>query len=384
MSSLLFRTAAVALVLALSSSGAPAFAQLSSGALSPQESAPLGEIWVLLANARPAEAAATADKLLAERPRDLAVLTAVVEAHIAATGWQTGLDRYEGWLAARGAEEPLIVRRLATALLREAAADDNNPSAQLEALKLLASQGDQAAASRLQAGAAEGNLAQTRALAALGVQGAIDTLVEQLEMDAANPLDTIRVLGESRNPRALDALIAQASHPEPAVRQAAVEALGYFDDPRVRTLLQQRLKDEAGFVRGKAAAALYRQGDTSGIDIIQDLAASEEPLAKLAAANYMSGRPDATWRSLVNELVQSTDPEVRFGAATLLLPHDPEAARAAFETLDNDNVVLAIREEAVRKRAATVSDVPALRGLLRQGDRLARVAAAGRILEVTR
>ena len=71
-------------------------------------------------------------------------------------------------------------------------------------------------------------------------------------------------------------------------------------------------------------------------------------------------------------------------AARLLATQDPAAAQAVFERLATDPN-LTIREDASRAAAATLpGDFTRLRALLRNTDRLTRVQAAGRILELTR
>lgn len=375
---------AVALMLTVGTT-AVAHAQLRPGAITAAEAGTLGEVWVVLANGNAAEASRLATLLLNQRPNDPAVLTAAIEADMAFAGWTAGLDRYESRPGAQGPESPLLLRRVAQVLLREAAADERNPSAGLDALRALAASGDGAALQTLATMSANGGAAQTRTLAELGDERAVRTLVADLE-SGANPLETLRVLGKSRNPLALPALVAQTKSRDPAVRQAAVEALGQFGAKDQMDLLRASLKDPVGLVRGKAAAALYRLGDDSGVGLLRELAASDAPAARLAAANYLSSRPDAQWLSLVRGLMREQAADVRLGAAKLLVEEDPAAAESVLSSIAADGGVdLALREDASRSRPLAASnDLAKLRALLRTPDRLVRIAAAGRLLQITR
>jgi hypothetical protein len=365
--------------------GAEVRAQLRPGSITAEEAGTLAEVWVVLANGNAAEAARLATLLLNQRPNDPAVFVAVLEAEMAYGGWTVGLDRYEGRVGAQSAENPAVLRRIAQVLLKEAAADERNPSAGFEALRALAADGDIAARQALATLSARGGAAQTRALAALGDENAVRSLAANID-SGANPLETLRVLGESRRPEALPALVAQAKSPDPAIRQAAIEALGHFGARENIALLRASLKDPVGLVRGKAAAALYRLGDDSGVGLLRELAASDAPAARLAAANYMSSRPNAEWLELVRGLMRDASPDVRLGAAKLLVEHDPAAAEAVLGSIAGDGGIdLALREDAARSRPLAASrDFAQLRSLLRSGDRAVRIATAARILELTR
>jgi HEAT repeat protein len=133
----------------------------------------------------------------------------------------------------------------------------------------------------------------------------------------------------------------------------------------------------------KAAGALYRMGDDSGLQVLQELTAEPAPNMRLAAADAMASRPDGTWLALVRELTAAPDLEVRASAARLIAPHDPELARSVLESLAaNENP--AIRELASQGLGEVPSDLTSLRRLMRSPDRLMRIRAAGRVMVVTR
>ena len=91
----------------------------------------------------------------------------------------------------------------------------------------------------------------------------------------------------------------------------------------------------------------------------------------------MSARPDARWLEQVRSLTSASEPEVRVGAATLLAPHDPEAARAVLDAALNDPNP-AIRDMAGESIIETsTTDIRALRRFLRSPEALEQVQAAG-------
>ncbi|MEZ5320408.1 MAG: hypothetical protein R2752_23610, partial [Vicinamibacterales bacterium] len=106
--------------------------------------------------------------------------------------------------------------------------------------------------------------------------------------------------------------------------------------------------------------------------------------ARLAAAKALAPRPDATWRALVDDLARSDDPDIRLGAAGLLIEVDADRARDVLSDLAQSQNA-AIREQAGQQLAAAVShDLPALRQLLRSRDLMTQVQAARGVLELTR
>src|SRR5262245_23191948 len=109
-----------------------------SSAVSVEEATALTQGWALLAQGMPAEAAKRAAEVLAAYPRSAAALALAIEAETSRAGSQAGLSQYERWLGARTLEEPSILRRIATALLREAAKDPQQLDTRIEALRALA------------------------------------------------------------------------------------------------------------------------------------------------------------------------------------------------------------------------------------------------------
>lgn len=348
------------------------------------EAAGLANGWLLLARGRTADAATAAAALLAKYPRSAASLTFAVEAEIARGGWVAGLDQYERWLGGRF-EQVVVVRRVARALLREISEQPQNPTARLESLKALAEDGDSLAIDTLRKAAGTGGYPEARALAAQGDAGGVGILIAGMNAGALDNLEAIRALGSSRSALAAPALLAQLDSPKPEVRGAAADALGHIGGQDVVSRLQAVLRDEStGYVRGRAAAALYRLGDDSGVAILRNLATAASSIGRLVAAEALSPRPDSSWGPLVESLLTADEPDVKLAAANLYLRVDPGRARDVLEELSRSPNA-AIREQAgLALGAASANDVPALRRLLRSADRLTRVGAARAILALSR
>jgi HEAT repeat protein len=122
----------------------------------------------------------------------------------------------------------------------------------------------------------------------------------------------------------------------------------------------------------------------SGLTILRGLLQEESAKSRLIAAQAMASAPDALWMDQVRRLTSDGEPDVRIGAARLLLPHDPELARQILERGMNDENP-AIRDLASAGFSeAAAGDLRMLRHFLKLNDRLGRVRAAARILELLR
>lgn len=354
------------------------------GAMSPEESAAVSEGWTLLAQGKALQAAAQAVAILAKFPTSMPALVLAVEADVGSAGSAAALGRYEAWLGTRLLEEPSVLRTIARAMLKEIGDQPQNPRGQLAALKGLAEDGDAASIERLRKGSDAGGLGETKTLASFGDSGAVQILIADLSTGASDKLGVMEALGTSGDRAAIEPLARQLQDPEPVLRGTAAEALGQLGDKDAASLLKPFLNDSSGFVRTRAAAALVRLGDDSGWALLSELASSEEASGRIVAAEALASRPDEKWLAMVRELTRATEPEIRLSAARLLASHDPDAARLVLDQLASDDNP-AIREEAVRISATDVpANLPALRALLKNGDRLVRVAAASKLLTLTR
>jgi HEAT repeat protein len=352
---------------------------------SPDESAALARGWKLLSEGAYSPAEAQAQDVLRKNPRSVSALALAVDAAIGLKGAMAGLDQYERWLGARRLEEPGILRRVSSALLREAA---RNSGTRLLALRGLSGDGDEAAADEIAALARQGGAAELRMMAEWGDQAAAKTLVTQLGRGDADPVRTIEAIGQSGYAAAIRPVAAWLEDERPEVRGSAADALGKLgaQSPEVAALLKSLLADRSPHVRTRAAAALYRLGDPAGTPWLQELAASAVPAGRLVAAEAMSSRPDAAWTALVTELATTGgDAEVRLGAARLLAPHNADLANSVARELAGD-ANIAIRELAASVMSETVSEegLTVLRGQLRAASEVIRLRAASRILDVTR
>jgi HEAT repeat protein len=360
-------------------------AESRPGAISVDEAILLTNGWALMAEGRPQEASARAAKVLAAYPRSAAGIALAVEAEIASGGFTAGYARYESWLGQRLMEEPSIVRRLAVASLWATALDERAEEARVEALRALANDRDEAAHQLLSNAALKGGMPELRVLASRGNDFAVKALASDLEKGGVNPVASIEALAASGSELAVPVLVKRLRDPSPEVRGAAVEGLGKL--ARSYLLIDQikpSLQDPVSFVRVRAAAALFGLGDQSGVDLLQKLLAEDSSMSRLVALQSMASLPDPQWQDQVRRLTSASEPEIRVGAAKLLLPHDPETARRVLEAAVNDP------NPAIREMAGDLGvDVPAtdlrtLRYLLRSTAALARTRAAARILTTLR
>jgi HEAT repeat protein len=354
------------------------------GAISVDEATELTNGWALLAQGHVQEAAARAAKVLTAYTRSAAALILAVEAEIARGAAAAGLTLYERWLGARTMEETGVLRRIAQAALREDAAQREHAGVRLEAMRALAADGEAAAQGELASAAYKGGYSETRTLASLGDERAVNILIAELNKGTADKVTSIDALGESRSKLAIKPLLDHVKDPRPEVRAAVALALAKAGGWDYAEPIRSMLMDESSFVRARAAGALYQLGDDSGLPLLEELARQESAAGRSIAATLMAGRPTQEWQALVRSLTSADEPEVRIQAARLIAPHDPELANRVLEELAGHGNP-AIRELASRTLSeAAAGDLTSLRKLLRHGDRLTRVRAAGRILALTR
>jgi thioredoxin-like negative regulator of GroEL len=358
---------------------APQATTLPPAAIPTVEAAALAQYWTLIAQGRYEDAAKTVGSVLSRYPRNMAVLSLVVETTIARAGATGALDVYESWLGRRTMEEPGVLRRIARAFLYEWGRQTGNAATRTEALVALANDGDADAQAVLAAG-----VGTDVALATLGNAAAVHRLSTRLKSAEGLKLREIQLLAETGSREAVAPLAGVLTNPRPENRAAAAEALGKLGSAEAVAPLKPLLQDPHGAVRIAAAGALFRLGDPSGATLLEELAASEHAGVRRSAAILMASRPDGAWKALVRGLASDADPSIRLDAARLLAPHDPELARSILDSLATDSN-LAIREEAELALADTSgSDFAVLRRVLRTGNGKAKVRAADRVLALSR
>jgi HEAT repeat protein len=293
-------------VLAQQTADKPAAKPAATGV---EEATEITNAWGLLAQGMAQQAAAKADKVLAQYPRSAAALILAVEAELSRAGTAAGLDVYEKWLGQRTLEEPSIVRRIATALLREHAYTTQDERVRLEALRALASDGEASAVTALSRDST-GNGPRTRILAALGNERAVQSLAASLTQGTGNTVATVQALADSGSKAAVAPLTASLKDRNPEVRAAAATGLGKLGERYdVLDPLKTALNDPTAYVRVKAAGALYGLGDLSGFQTLQELIASDAAVSRLMAAQAMSARPDARWLEQVRSLTSASEPD---------------------------------------------------------------------------
>lgn len=105
----------------------------------------------------------------------------------------------------------------------------------------------------------------------------VETLVEQLHSaDWMTRCDAARLLGQSRDPRAVDALLPDLNDPDWRVRRNAAQALGALRDKRAVEALLRALSDRTMTVRQRAIVALGRIKDVQALPALVDILLQEK------------------------------------------------------------------------------------------------------------
>lgn len=357
---------------------------LPSPGASREEAAAVAQFWVQIAEGKAADVAPRARQLLDQYPRSAAVLAVVIETDIVAGSAHRALVTYDAWLRGRSLEEPLILRRIARALLFEFGRQDADPLARSEALLALVDDGETIARDMLAKMAQSGGETGLRSGSRLQDPNAIAQIAQRMSTTKGDKSRDIELLAATNSPLAVPPLIATLADPEPRHRMLAANALGDFSGPNVANALLPLLNDQNPNVRTAAAGALLKQGNFAGLTLLEDLASRPEVSFRRAAARLLAPRPDDRWMGLVRGLLVEHDAMARLEAAELIAPHDVAAARQTLMELSNDPNP-AVREEAELARAGLpTATLTELRGLMRDGKGRARVRAASRVLEMTR
>jgi len=355
---------------------------------STQEALLLAQGFGYLSSGDVARAAAVAGQVLAQFPLSEAGAALAVAAELPRSGWTGALTTYEQWLAARKAEDPYILRRVARACLHDAL---GNAGTRPRALEALIADGDQEAIAEASAGAAAGKFAETQALATSGDEKAVKAIIAQMDAMPQARATFIDALSRTHSKLAVPPLMKLLDDQDFATKARAADALGKLGARDAIDKLRGLLDDKQQFsVRFSAAEALARLGDTSGVAFLRttlDTNASN-PAASLlrvqaAAALALTG-PDSGWMDTSRALLNDPQSHVRVLAAQSLAPYDNATARASLDALLNDPNP-AIRQLAAQVLAKDVAgDFATLRSLMRSTDGEARLSAASRILEITR
>jgi HEAT repeat protein len=353
------------------------------GAMPTDQATQITQGWAFLAQGLLDDAERTADAALRVDALNPAALSLAIEVSIARAGATSALDRYEQWLGARAVESPYVLRRVARAVLWEAARSEST-TARADALQALVADGDAEAAVELSAGLAQGNAVDVATMAKLGSEEAVRKVMADLATNPPNALALVRAISASKRPEAAPSLVALLGDARIDVRAEAALGLGRLGNRVAIAALKPLLTDTYPLVRLNAAASLALLDDSSGSAVLREFEDSEHDGVRIGAVIAMAARPDASWQGRVRQLMDSQDPVVSIDAAVLLAPHDPQAARAVMERYRGSSNP-AVREAAERALSGEIAnDFPTLRTYLRAGDSALRVKAGSRILTLAR
>jgi HEAT repeat protein len=340
--------------------------------------------WSFLAAGDLTRAADHANLALTKSPRSIAAITLLVHADVMRAGAMAGLDSYEQWLGGRAPEDGYLVRHIARAWLLEIRRS-GDPATRVQALKHLAKDGDADARAELTRMTYKSGIAELRSLAEVGDEGAVRQLIGALKSQSSKKLEIIDALVASGHARAIPPLLELLADPDPTIVAAAADGLGKLGAQESIGRLKPLLTSPAStrLVKLKAAEALFRLGDDTGAALLADLLKSPEAALRIVGATAMASRPNPAWLAAVRDLLEASHPVVRLEAAALIAQYEPDAARATLDRLLADGTP-PVRIQAARVLAERVAgDFATLRKLMKAGDTLARVRAAGRILELT-
>ena len=207
--------------------------------------------------------------------------------------------------------------------------------------------------------------------------------------------DAARLLGQSRDPRAVQALLPDLSDPDWRVRRNAAQALGALRDPRAVDTLLQALQDRTMTVRQRAIVALGRIKDPRALPALLEVLLAnkhesydagkairkfgKKALPEIASAFDRSGNHQLMLLlielkhekafDLLLRLLENPDPQAQVTAAREFGKlGNRKAIPYLMKQLDHRDP--AIQSEAIRAlgRLDATEAIPALLGLLTDDD----------------
>jgi HEAT repeat protein len=172
----------------------------------------------------------------------------------------------------------------------------------------------------------------------------VETVVRVLDKISLGQTETetrcslIAILGNSRDPLALNPLLGQLNDSDKKVRYAAIEALGMLGDVRVVEPLLKQLDDTEEQICISAAIALSNLNNTRSFAALHELLKNASPRKRQAAVDGLARKRDKTDRQLLSRDIDASKP--------WLDPQEPiTAARVAKAARE-----LKLSEEEVRLR----------------------------------
>jgi HEAT repeat protein len=353
----------------------------ASNPASERESA-LARGWTALAQGKAAAAVTAADAVLKTRPWDHAAQLLKIEG-LSIDRPIAALDAYEAWQGPQSGDDPGLLEPIARGVLRQLSSNPD-PVVHLEALRQLAA--CRVPAARAALADAPANVVTDAELVKQGDAQALSRLQAAAAAEGANKPAIAKALA-STGQAGLPVLLKLATATDVPTRIAAVAALGSMRAESARSVLQRTMKDPDPMVRAWSAVGLFRLQDPVGITQIDQMLASGVPDLQLLAAEAWDGQT-GPWVSALRPLLTNRDGLVRFQAARLIAPVDPEAAKQVFsEGLADPNPI--VRAETARLAGEMAAeqpgalDWPRLRQLLRSNDATMQLRAAVAILSGT-
>jgi HEAT repeat protein len=142
----------------------------------------------------------------------------------------------------------------------------------------------------------------------------------------------------SKRPVAPSALKRALMDPTPAVRVAALHALGDVGDPTTYDLISRIAQAEDGPVHVFALAALVRLGRLEALAELRDAATLPDPETRMAALGMLGRLKRPADFSLISQLIYDPDPSVRAFAAGALGDYgNPDGAAPLIHALSDEH-----------------------------------------------
>lgn len=244
----------------------------------------------------------------------------------------------------------------AAAAVRDPAADEADNVgrvllARQEAAMALAQSGATAPLEALLAAARSGGPGQPAALEALAVHPPVTPLLGGV---AVTTPGTVALAAELGDLRSLGAILGAVHASDPALRSAAVAALGLSGDARALEVAREAGKDKDARVRVAGAEALVHLGVADAAQAVETLVA-DEATAREALRIAVDVRSEGVTKAAAARAVASADPELRSLAVVALGRQVSPAAVNALVTLAGDPVLAGNAMDALARSPCPIA-----------------------------
>jgi HEAT repeat protein len=206
---------------------------------------------------------------------------------------------------------------------------------------------------------------------------AVDSLIHVLEhWNYRSKSHAVRILGDIKDPRAIEPLIACLCKAENAVlRRQTAQALARFESIQAVNGLLSVLNHENAGIRTDAAQALGQIGDPAAVGPLLEMLKDREWTVRYQALVALTKIPDPRSTAPAVRALGDVEPKVRSAAIKCILKRKPFPEKLIVHALSDENRYVRINAARIIGARKELSAVEPLIETLKDKDPIVRAAA---------